>query len=164
MNKALTRSLAILVLLSALLWGCTSPATQNSPLTSPVPSPEANIPSTASHPLPTPAPGYGVLGGRIVKQDSGTPLSGRIIYLGNLLPLQPEGFLITMAEQNGIRTITDQDGYFTFTDVPSGTYALILWSPTEPVVLTDPGTGNEYLIQVPEGESVYVGDLPVTLP
>ncbi len=160
MNKVLISILGLMIL-STLLWGCASSTPQESPLTSPPPTPGG---ISASHPLPTPVPGYGVLGGRIVKQDNGTPISGRIIYLGNILPLQPEGFLITMAEQNGVRTVTDQDGYFTFTDIPSGTYALILWSPTEPEVLVDPGTGNEYLIKVPEGESVYVGDLPVTLP
>ena len=99
-----------------------------------------------------------------MNQATGDPVGGRVVYLGNLLPLQPEGFLITMAEQNGVRTITDPEGYFVFPQVVSGTYALILWSPAEPQVLKDPATGDEYLIDVPEGERVDVGALPVSIP
>ncbi len=152
----------ILLLVSLALNGCSSSTTHNiSPLQSTFATPTAdtNPPS-----LPTPTSGYAVMGGRLVRQDSGEPVTGRIIYLGNILPLKPSGFLITMAEQNGIRTVSDQDGYFVFTDIVSGTYALILWSPTEPQVLTDPATGEEYLISVHTGQSLYVGELPVTVP
>ncbi len=153
---------AIFSLVIIALWsisGCRSAATLTTD------SPLATVsPIAETHSLPTPMAGYGVLGGRLVNQATGDPVGGRVVYLGNLLPLQPEGFLITMAEQNGVRTITDPEGYFVFPQVVSGTYALILWSPAEPQVLKDPATGDEYLIDVPEGERVDVGALPVSIP
>lgn len=127
-----------------------------SPLVSPllVPSPI----------VPTPGADVCAIAGRLVSTITGEPLPGRTVVLGTLLSLDPEGYLIVVPEQNGIRAITDEYGYFSFNDLLPDTYALVLWSPVSSQVIPDPATDAELLVTLKAGELKSLGSLFVAAP
>ena len=66
-------------------------------------------------------------------------MGGFAIYLGERLPLSPgDQYAITIQQNSSPHVEIDLSGYFAFTDVKPGTYALVLWTPIKSQVIANP--------------------------
>ena len=129
---------------------------------SPTPTPPP-IPSPT--PIPTPMPTKGAITGQLIGRESGRPEGGLIVYLGDISYLQPNSIpIITMRQRASPHTMTDESGNFAFLDLEPGTYALILWTPVNSLVINDPETGKGLLVTVEAGAIIELGEITVNLP
>jgi|GEM_PF-1379137 len=88
------------------------------------------------------------------------PVGGAILYLGNVhFDAKGTPFAAGLDKQTAPRTQSDELGHFVFSDVPDGTYALILDRVYEAFLLNDPITGKDLLVKIDEGRSVDLGRL-----
>jgi hypothetical protein len=89
-----------------------------------------------------------------------------VIYLGELSPLEgaPGSHIITMLPSSSPSTTTDKNGYFAFLDVEPDTYALVIWTPGNSWVVTDPETGLDILVTVEAGAITDLGEVAIDLP
>lgn len=114
--------------------------------------------------LPTPATkDKGTVGGILIRDVPGQPLQPYAevtLYLASLI-VNSTGTpgLAGLDKAIAPKAITDSTGAFAFTDVPPGTYALILDTPLSSFVLHQPGTGEAMLIEVKGGEVKDLGEL-----
>jgi hypothetical protein len=87
------------------------------------------------------------------------------VFLGQLSPLEPgDLFVITMLPTTAPQTGVDTQGYFAFSDVEPGTYALVFWTPMNSWVISDPETEEAILVTVNAGEITDLGEVAVNLP
>jgi hypothetical protein len=104
------------------------------PLTSPLATPE-----TPDRPLlerdPTPEPGMATVRGELVL--NGKPATGHTLYLAPILHTGSEdsGEIAALDAVNDPRTEPDRSGYFHFTNVKPGRYALGISSPIGAVLI-----------------------------
>ena len=79
--------------------------------------------------------------------------------------MQPNSIpVVTMRQQASPHTMTDESGNFTFLDLEPGTYALILWTPVNSLVINDPETSEGLLVTVEAGAITELGEITVNLP
>lgn len=111
-------------------------------------------------------PTKGAITGQLIGRESGRPPEGGlIVYLGDISYLQPESIpVVTMKQQSSPHTMTDESGNFAFLDLGPGTYALILWTPVNSLVINDPETGDGLLVTVEAGAITELGEITVNLP
>jgi hypothetical protein len=172
----------VLILLITVLSGCG----QSEPTTLPEPTDELNSPMALSSPLatptkpqasplpeespdptplPPPPPSKGAVTGRIINAATGQRTIGMTVYLGTVKPMgSKDGNIVTMKENASPHTLSDADGYFAFTDIEPDTYALILWTPLNSIVVPDPDTGREFMVTVQDGQITELGDVVSNLP
>jgi hypothetical protein len=132
----------------------------NSALSSPLPS---QLPTPT--PLPAPEPGKGSVTGRILNAVTGQDVVGIAVYLGTFTSMGSDGGqIVTMRENTSPQTLSNLGGYFAISDVEPGTYALILWTPFNSIVVPDPETGAQYAVTVEAGEITDLGDVVSVLP
>ncbi len=141
-----------------------SPLPIDSPLSSALSSPlPSQLPTPT--PLPAPEPGKGAVKGRILNTVTGQDVVGIAVYLGTFTSMGSDGGqIVTMRENASPHTLSNLGGYFAITDVEPGTYALILWTPFNSIVVPDPETGAEYAVTVEAGEITDLGDVVSALP
>lgn len=62
--------------------------------------------------------------------------------------------------------MTDEQGRFSITAVPAGSYSLALWTPNETVLIPQPGgsEGSAILVTVQPGQTVDLGTVQVRRP
>jgi hypothetical protein len=77
-----------------------------------------------------------------------------VLYLSDSRP----GF-VSVDKMTAPRAQFDQEGKFIFTNVPPGKYSLVLDLIISTIVLKDPESGGDLLIDVVEGETVDMGTL-----
>lgn len=114
--------------------------------------------------LPTPSSNdKGTVGGVLIRDVPGQaarPYVEVTLYLASLL--NNTAGTPTLAELNknaAPKTVTNAQGVFAFTDVPPGTYALILDTPLSSFILHQPGSGDALLIEVKGGDVKDLGEL-----
>jgi hypothetical protein len=170
MKKA--RALSILLLLGAISCEVKHQPGNKFPIESPIPTPVfiSPLPSptaTYASPIPvlTPNLTQGTITGRLIHSVSGAPIDDQVIYLGDLLPMEPSpAYLIIMKQRESPNTITDKEGWFIFSNLTPGTYALILWTPGKSKVIIDIETNKELLVTVEAGKITNLGEIKVDWP
>mgnify|MGYP000706048733 CR=1 FL=1 len=163
--------LLLMLMFVILLVGCgaseeETPTPLVSPLTqvSPVGTPVVDFAPT---PVSPPSSGTGTVQGRLVDYETGVTelINGLPLYLGSLVEMDPgDSYVITMSPSQAPSTWVDTQGYFAFTDITPGTYALVIWTPMNTWVLSDPETQNSILVTITEGQINDVGEIFVNLP
>lgn len=109
--------------------------------------------------VPEPADGRGVVTGQLLTPGpGGTPYIGAL-YLANTIPSDQQGFppIIAFSDQTDPLAVQDRTGRFLFSDVPPGTYALVIWNPVASTVIEEPGTNDYMLFEVTAGEVIDLG-------
>ncbi len=138
-------TLAVLFVAIALLTsGCTS-----------TPQPQGPV-------IPTPAPDSGVIHGVLARADNDTVLKGidiAAVYLAELEPAPPDVPAIVGVDKNEAPSaIPDDNGVFIFTDVPSGTYAIMVDTIlSEYLVRGADAPEDDLLFDVAPGQTVDIG-------
>ena len=163
----------LVVLLAAAISSCRSGAAPSSTVTLQAaiatPSSPASATESVAAPtsIPRPSQDEGAITGRLVDHISGAPAREMVIYLGQLSPVTIGGsdsHLITVLPSSSPRSATDEQGYFAFGDIEPGTYAMIVWSPVNSWVVSDPETGLDILVTVERGAITDLGRVLVDLP
>lgn len=114
--------------------------------------------------LPTPAAkDKGTVGGVLIRDVPGQPTQPYVevtLYLASLIRNSAgTPGLAGLDKTTAPKAITDNAGAFVFTNVPSGTYALVLDTPLSSFLLHQPGTGEAMLIEVKGGKITDLGEL-----
>lgn len=138
-----------------------SPLAHTSPLVTPTTS--AFVPT----PIPSPLPDKGAITGQFVDYVSGEPAVEMVIYLGELSPLSTgdsESHVVTMLPSSSPSTTTDKQGHFAFLDVEPGIYAMVMWTPMNSWVVSDPETKLDILVTVEAGMITDMGEIVTDLP
>jgi hypothetical protein len=128
--------------------------TFDSPL-SPLPTPEAALAVPTQ--LPALQDDLGGLTGRFVDVVSGEPIIDRVVYLGELTPMESQDGedatnFVMMVPTTSPSSPLDQSGGFAFVNVEPGTYAFVLWTPGESWVVNEPGTQSSILVTIEAGQ------------
>lgn len=161
-------TLLILVIgLSACSTEPTLKVASDSPLaqTSPLVTPTAYI--AVPTPIPDPPPDKGAITGRFIDYVSGEPAVEMVVYLGELSPLNigdSESHVIMILPNSSPSTMTDRHGYFAFLNVEPGTYAMVMWTPVNSWVVSDPETKLGILVTVEAGVITDLGEIAIDLP
>jgi hypothetical protein len=109
-------------------------------------------------PFPTSHTGGTVTG--VLSTDSPeNPPEGIPVYLGEVLLANGTPAMASLDKQTAPKTLLGSDGRFVFINVPPGTYSLIVDMVIRTVIVLDPATGGDILIEVKEGETVDLGSL-----
>lgn len=155
----------LLLIFSLLLVSCSGDgqpfeANPSIPGTSPT---ETRVTTPYASPVvPTPDLDTAVITGRILHAKSGKPLPGQRIYLGEILPMEPEpAYLVTLQVESSPHTTTDLDGWFVFEGILPGTYPVIVWTPFKSEVVLDEEGEKELRLEVREGELIELGEILV---
>ncbi len=101
----------ILLVLSA----CTSAPVSQAPV------------STPSKPIPTPEPGKAVVVGQVVSNGTQAPIRRTYVYLAQVYwdaEHKQAAYALDIARSPG--TISDEQGFFTFRDVPPAEYVIVV--------------------------------------
>ena len=169
-----TRRLGLLFLVGILFVAIVSACNQlTTPLESPLTVVSSPLPTPISTPLsdlpivgiPKPGRDTGVIVARIFSTTLGDYLPGVVIYLGEILPLDPGSeYLITLKEQESLHQEVNEDGYIIFDKVTPGEYAFVVWSPLRSVVVPDPDGELELRIKIEAGQVLNLGELSVQWP
>jgi len=145
----------------------TVPTPGVSPLTSPLASPV--VPRAVPTPaLPTPvSKDKAVVGGVILREIQGQPVQGLTsgrLFLGTVHMENGRPLMAGLDKNKAPQTLAMDNGQFMFKEVPASVYVLIFDSPGGAVVLKNPKTGADMLIEVKGGEVINLGELRYPLP
>jgi hypothetical protein len=108
-----------------------------------------------------------VITGRFVDYQSREPGPEIVVYLGELSPVDLEGeetHIVSMNPDASPSTGTDEDGHFVFEDVEPGTYAMVMWTPGNSWVVSDPETKLDILVTVEADQITDLGEIETDLP
>jgi len=87
------------------------------------------------------------------------------LYLGTLVPMEPgDTFVISMSPTNAPMTLMNVDGYFVFSDIEPGTYALVFWTPMSTWVFSNSETQESVVITFEANQITELGEIIVDLP
>jgi hypothetical protein len=129
------------------------------------PTPEFN---TTPVTVPQPASAdVGVAAGTLLRVDpqgNRAPYQGGVVYLG-LVQKDSSGKEVMVQLDRAVapKTVTNGLGQFVFTDVPPGRYALMLDSTQGALLLNDPASGGDFIIEVAGGQVKELGELAYPL-
>jgi hypothetical protein len=131
---------------------------------------EGGVPTADANPIVVPQPAsdqVGVVTGAMfrIEGEQRVPVAGAILYLGTLLQ-NSEGVdaMVQLDRLNGPSTVTNSLGQFLFTDLPPERYGLWFDAIEGVLLLNDPESGGDFIIEVTGGEVVDLGDLAYPLP
>ncbi len=162
-EKMPTQSTATMAASPTQLAGGSSPL--ESPLASPLSPPDTGV--FIPTPVPEPASGMGTLTGRLVDYLTGMPASEMAIYLGQLSAMDmggTESHLVIMQPSSSPQTSIDRHGHFAFVDVEPGIYALVIWTPVNSWVVSDPATSKDVLVTIEADKITELGEIATDLP
>jgi hypothetical protein len=115
--------------------------------------------------VPTADADSAVLFGRILDEDTGLPMVDQSIYLGEKIMMTPgPGYSVGVQEKSSPHTLTNGNGQFVISDIPPGTYVLMVWTPFATSFVIDPKTQEVYELTFTAGQSVDLGVLEATDP
>lgn len=152
----LIKKCGLLFALFFTLAGCSSPNAAQ-PASSPA-APPLTVPKPASAQV-------GTVSGRIINtKDGAKPLGNAPLYLGSVVKATDGTNAVVSLDKNAApRADTDTEGRFVFTDVPAGTYGLMLDTPQGAILLNKPVTNEDMVLEVIGGEILDVGELSYLL-
>jgi hypothetical protein len=114
------------------------------------------------HVIPTPSAGKATITG-ILKQVSGNgsdPVRNTVVSLGQVLENDQGTPVMGQLNSNTkLRSQTDTNGRFLFSDVPAGKYVLISDYLVRAYLLKDPKTGGDLIISATPNQVVDLGTL-----
>jgi hypothetical protein len=114
---------------------------------------------------PIPSEEKGVVIGQVLDEVTGEPLVHNSMVLGEIIPLKPApNYSIGVHERSSPRAFSDDEGRFAISDIPPGTYVLLVWTPFEATIVQDPETESDLLVEVSAGQSVELGIIRTTPP
>ncbi len=127
------------------------------------PAPELSLTQTGLHSL---SASTGAVKGRLISKTHNVPLQNLIIYLGNLVPLEPgPGYLVVIDYNTSPQSPLDPAGYFVMPNVTPGTYGLVVWAPFKGQILMDTMQADkQLLVTITAGQVVDLGDIFVDWP
>jgi hypothetical protein len=137
------------------------PAVQ-SPLNSPMPTSAARRAPVDAGPTVTPDASKGLVTGVIKLRVNGepTPVPGLIVYLGDQVSDGAGNKTgVSFDRVNSMRSITDEEGRFTFRNVPPGEFGLVLDAVRDAYMLKNPSNNQDLLIKVEAGKTADFGEL-----
>lgn len=149
-----------------LLIGCAQPTALAPSTGYPYPGTLAAGPTKAipTVVIPKPDEKNGVVVGQLVMRGSGALLAALPVYLGQLLPMEPEpAYLVTVQEKSSPHTTSDGDGRFALSAAP-GDYVFIIWTPIHSRVVINPATNKVWEVSVKAGETTNVGKIEAEWP
>jgi len=161
------KRLCVVLLLTMLLVGCGAESMATPVFELPLPTTTEPKPTRfVPTPIPMPSAGKGAIIGRFIDFETGEPPRTVMpVFLGDLSPLSPgDSFVITMLPTTSPHTEVDTQGYFAFPDVEPGTYAMIIWTPMNTWVISDPETEEVILVTVKADEITDLGEVAIDLP
>lgn len=155
-----------IIVLLALVMACGTEASKTpvplaSPLVSSLPAPGVE-PLGVRSALPTPATSdMGTVGGVVLRQtvEQTSPLNGGTLFLAEVQYYGGKPVMGILDENTAPRATIDAQGFFVFTNVSSGNYVLVYATPMGSIVLKDPQTGADMIIEVEGGAVVDLGEL-----
>ncbi|MGQ9491470.1 MAG: hypothetical protein ACUVR4_02025 [Anaerolineae bacterium] len=158
--------IGIVFLVLALVTACRAetPRTSlsfTSPLASPLPVSGAEPPSTQGA-LPTPSTSdMGTVGGVALRQTAEqiSPLNGGVLFLAEVQYYEGKPVMGVLDQSTAPQATVDAQGVFVFTNVPSGNYVLVYVTPVGSIVLKNPQTGADMIIEVKGGTVINLGEL-----
>ena len=159
------RKQVILVFLLFLI-GCAKPTALAPSTETPDPGTLAVSPTEAlpTFVIPEPDDENGVVVGQLVMLDSGAPLAGLPVYLGQFLPMDPEpAKMLTVQEKTSPHTTSDGDGNFALS-APPGDYVFMIWTQIHSRVVMNPAANEEWKVSVKAGETINVGKIEAEWP
>lgn len=157
-------TLVVLVFSLIFVSGCNvniAPTSQSSPLSvleSPI-----STPLIETFALPKPAPGLGVVYGKVVDSQTNQAPAEGLIYLGKVESMDNGSPLVALDRQKAPRGIPITDGRFAIADVPPGEYGVILFTPDISFLLDD-ALGKSLFVTVTENQTFDLGEIRVAVP
>jgi hypothetical protein len=147
---SLSRILVLGAVLALILAGCGGEPPQPQPQ-------QINRP-----PIPTPSAGMSILFGQVVGSGSTAPIKKTPIYLAQIhWDAQHKNAAYALDISRGPATLTDQNGFFVFKDLPPNEYALIVGDFYGQNDVVRESNGNARIYQPAAGKSVDVGVVQV---
>lgn len=113
--------------------------------------------------IPTAGIDTGVVFGKIISEATGMPPQANLFLSKNITAGQTEvPALLSFSYQTNPRAQVDEYGYFYFSDIPVGVYAITLWTPPNDAHFVTDKTEQDYLwVNVTAGETIDLGELQV---
>jgi hypothetical protein len=134
---------------------------------------QSPLPAPSEEPIEPPAPAsqdVGVATGIMLGGNPPLPGVGMILRLADVL-VDSDGTPLSASlnKETAPTTLVGGSGQFIFTDVPPGRYAIVVDLISTSVVLRDPASGDDLLVDVTGGEITDIGkliypDLPSLVP
>ncbi|MBC8217942.1 MAG: hypothetical protein H8E73_05700 [Planctomycetes bacterium] len=114
---------------------------------------------SAQSPVPTPDHQTSVITGRLVTSDRKPYLGG--LYLAEVIRANETDAppLIAFSQESAPHADQNQDGYFVFSQVIPGEYALTLSNPAGQIILKDTGTNTPLIFTAKAGEKLDFGEI-----
>lgn len=144
-----------------LLVSC-KPDVRTSPLSSPL-KPANGVDPVVARRL-KPAPGTGIIIGVIKIEHTDQPMAGVELYLARHIGITPDTPMYSIEPESAPRATVEDNGWFIFTDVPPGRYAIVVWNPLNSFLVRNPVTGSELVVDVQPDQVHNVGILFEPLP
>jgi len=143
-------------------------AIPNNDLGYPAPPTEEDPSPKANFVVPTPASDTGVVTGKlIITYENNRPYIASGILLGKLI-YPEEGDqssppLLSSDPNTDPKAVQNSEtGEFFISDVPPGTYGLVLWSPSNTVIIENPEKPGEYIkVTVEANQLTELGIIPI---
>lgn len=138
----------------------------------PGPEGEPTDPAVSNEPIVVPQPSsssVGVVHGLLFQNTTDgqrTPVAGYTVYLGKILK-NTEGVesVVEVNPSGSPKSIINGLGQFVFADVPPGRYGLLLETGAKgQLLLNDPQSGGNFIIEVTGGDTRDLGELAYALP
>jgi hypothetical protein len=112
-------------------------------------------------PFPTQSPSMASIEGKIVMEGHAAGLFPASLYLGDPTGSQPPGAYIALNTDSAPEGYIKPDGSFVFPNVPTGIYAIVVWTPSSAYIVPHPLTGQTWLIQIEGAERFDAGTIQV---
>lgn len=132
-----------------------------SPLATPTPEVAEPAPTAtlAAREPATPSADAGTVTGVLLQGSPPEPLQYGILYLGKIILQDGVPVVASMNKGTAPSAQPGPDGQFVFEQVPAGQYALMLDLITSTIILRNPETGGDLLIDVVAGQMTEMGEL-----
>jgi len=157
--KTYTKTSLLLLLLIYVLSGCnkiSSTAPQSTILAIPTSTVVLETPT-----IPKPAEGKGVVCGFLLDKSTNLPPQAALFLSKNIAAGRDDlPAMMSFSYQTNPRSEMNEEGYFCFSDVEPGIYALTLWTPPSNTKFVENTDGQDYLwIVVESGSIIDLGHL-----
>jgi hypothetical protein len=86
------------------------------------------------------------------------------LYLADPAGSQPMGAYVALNTDTAPKGYVKPDGSFIFPNVPEGTYAIAVWTPTGAYIVPDPSTGQTWIMEIKGTERFNTGHIEVPKP